>query len=59
MGILIFIGIAILILRMIKVPFKSHGRWSTSRDRGFPKSHPYYKILKQKERERNSSKLVF
>ena len=56
MGTLIFIGIIVLILSMIKVPDKVSRNGSHGRYRGFPKSHPYYKILKRKERERNSNK---
>lgn len=54
MGTLIFIGIVVLILSRIKVPDKVSRKGSRESYRGFPKSHPYYKILKRKERERNS-----
>lgn len=56
MGTLFFIGIVILILSMIKVPNKSLEKSSRGRSHGIPKSHPYYKILKRRERARRSNK---
>lgn len=59
MGLLIFIGIVVLIMSVIKVPAKTYRnrtKESTDYYRGFPKSSPQYRILKRQERDRNSNK---